>query len=151
MEKHINLSNENDQEIILDKQGMTVDIVGKFHLKKTQKKTITLRVIHRARSTTARILIRGVVEEQASLSILGTVVVEKSAQKTQSFLKEQILLLSKSAKAEAVPNLEIFANDVQCSHASSISHIDEHQMMYLMSRGLDESQARTQILNGFLK
>jgi len=147
----IDISEKNGmQEIILDKKGMELEIIGNFHVKGTEKKEISLRIVHKVPSTKASVKFHGVVEDSAFLKITGTIVVEKQAQQTQSFLREKILLLSPSAKAEAIPNLEILANDVKCSHAASITKINEDQLFYLMSRGLSQKQAEQEIVKGFL-
>jgi Fe-S cluster assembly protein SufD len=77
-------------------------------------------------------------------------VIEKNAQQTKSFLRENVLLLSPNAKAEAIPNLEIEANDVKCSHAATISNISDEEVFYLMSRGISRKEAEELIVEGFL-
>jgi len=91
------------------------------------------------------------VGDQAQAKIIGTIKVLPGAEKTNSFLAERLLILSDKARAEAVPNLEIEADDVKCSHAATVGKIDEEQMFYLMSRGLPRAQAQDIIVEGFLQ
>ena len=83
--------------------------------------------------------------------IRGKIIVEKKAQQTEAFLKEVILLVSAGARATAVPDLEIEANDVHCSHAAAVSKINPEQLYYLTSRGLSKSQSEDMIVEGFLR
>ena len=64
--------------------------------------------------------------------------------------QHRALLLGKNACAQAVPQLEIYADDVKCAHGSAIGFLDQEQMFYLQSRGLDEEQARTLLTTAFL-
>lgn len=150
--KVINVSDtRGDQEIILDREGMELRIVGAFEARDKEIIELNLRVIHKAPHTHAETLLRGVAWDQSSLRIHGTIIIEKGAQQTNSFLKENILLMSPTARAEAIPNLEIEANDVKCSHAATVSKIPEEHLFYLMSRGLTKKQSEKLIVEGFLK
>ncbi|HZZ98894.1 MAG TPA: SufD family Fe-S cluster assembly protein [Candidatus Saccharimonadia bacterium] len=140
-----------DVEIILSKKGEEVRIVGAFESHKDESIALNLRLIHKAPHTRAETLLRGVAWDRSSINLHGTIVIEKKAQQTNSFLKENVLLMSPNARAEAIPNLEIEANDVKCSHASTISKIPEEHLFYLMSRGLTKRAAEKLIVEGFLK
>ena len=151
MKKIIDVSDKiGELEIILDKKGMELEIVGIFQTRGSEIKELDIRIIHRAPHTVANTTLKGVAWDTSQLKLSGTIVIEKQAQQTQSFLRENILLLSPKAKAEAIPNLEILANDVKCSHAATISNISEEQVFYLMSRGLTRNKAEEIIVNGFL-
>jgi Fe-S cluster assembly protein SufD len=112
---------------------------------------LSVTIIHAAPHTTANTVIKAVVDDEAFAFISGTIIVKPAAQVTNSFLKENVLLLSEKARAEAIPNLEIEANDVKCSHAATVGKVDPEQLFYLQSRGLTPSQAKTAIAQGFLK
>jgi Fe-S cluster assembly protein SufD len=77
--------------------------------------------------------------------------VDPGAQQTDAFQESRNLLLSKRAHADAIPGLEIEANDVRCTHAAAISQIDRDQLFYLMSRGLRREQATRLVIDGFLQ
>lgn len=84
------------------------------------------------------------------MKLFGKIVIDQGAFGCSSFLTQRILLLDPGAKGEAVPELEILNNDVQCSHAASISSIPEEQLHYLMARGLPRKNAAKTIAEGFL-
>lgn len=152
MNTFIDISNEKGAvEVVLDTVGMDVDIFGAFHTKGNEHRDISVKIIHKAKHTRARITLKGVCEDSSILNIVGTIVVEKTAQGTQSFLKENILILSEKSSAHATPNLEIHTDDVKCSHAATISQIPKEHLFYLMSRGISQQNAQQLIIDGFLK
>ncbi len=149
--KTIDLSHKHgEQEVILDKEGMELRIIGMFETREHQILELTLKIIHKAPNTKAETLLRGVARDHSQLKLSGTILIEPTAHNTNSFLREQILLLSPYTKAEAIPNLEIHTDDVKCSHAATISNIPEEHIFYLMSRGLTKQQAEEIIVEGFL-
>jgi Fe-S cluster assembly scaffold protein SufB len=131
-------------------EGAEAEIVGAFRGRNKDQIEIEIEVVHKAKNTSANTHIRGVVGDQARAMVVGTIRVLSGAQQTNSFLAEKLLILSERARAEAVPNLEIEANDVKCSHAATVGKIDEEQLFYLMSRGLRQADARDIIVEGFL-
>ena len=76
--------------------------------------------------------------------------VDPGAQRTDAFQESRNLLLTKSAHADAIPGLEILANDVRCTHAAAIAQIDKEQLFYLRSHGLPEATAHRLVVEGFL-
>lgn len=131
-------------------QGAEVEVVGRFRGRGKEEIEIDIEVNHRAERTTANTHIRGVVEGEARARVNGTIKVFEGAQQTNSFLTEKVLILSDKARAEAIPNLEIEADEVKCSHAATVGKLDAEQMFYLMSRGLRQSEAKDMIVEGFL-
>jgi Fe-S cluster assembly protein SufD len=77
--------------------------------------------------------------------------VDPGAQQTDAFQENRNLLLSKQAHADAIPGLEIEANDVRCTHAAAIAQVDPEQLHYLRARGVPEAQAKSLIIDGFLQ
>ena len=71
----------------------------------------------------------------------GNIIVDPGAQKTDAFQESRNLLLSKRAHADAIPGLEIQANDVRCTHAAAVAQVDPEQLFYLRSHGLRERRA----------
>ena len=152
MKKIIDVSNQiGDVEIVLHEPDIDVKIVGVFELKHKEQKTLNLRVIHTAPRITTEVDLCGVVWDDAQLNLSGTLVIEHKANKTNAQLHEKILLMSPNAKATAIPNLEIKTDDVKCLHTASISSIDEHQLFYAMSRGIEKHAAQKLIADGFLE
>jgi Fe-S cluster assembly protein SufD len=151
MKKIVDVSNKSGfLEIILAKEGQELEIVGRFQTHGVEVRELNIRIVHRAPRTTANTTLKGVVWDDSQLKLSGTIVIEKNAQQTKSFLRENVLLLSPNAKAEAIPNLEIEANDVKCSHAATISNISDEEVFYLMSRGISRKEAEELIVEGFL-
>ena len=79
----------------------------------------------------------------------GLVSIRKGAKNTDTFFREDALLLSDTAKAEASPSLEIDENEVKAGHASTVGPVDEEQLFFLMSRGIIQKQARKLIVKGY--
>ena len=77
--------------------------------------------------------------------------VDPGAQQTDAFQECRNLLLSKRAHADAIPGLEILANDVRCTHAAAIAQIDKEQLFYLRARGLGEPVAQRLVIEGFMQ
>jgi Fe-S cluster assembly protein SufD len=149
--KTIKLTAPGNYTYILDKQNQEIAIIGRFKVEKSDKFSLNLAVIHRAKNTSANISLKATAGDTAHVNIRGKVLVEAEATGTNSFLEERILLLSPKATAEAVPDLEIKTNDVICSHAATVGEIDAKQIFYLSSRGLPENEAKNLIAEGFLK
>lgn len=109
-----------------------------------------LTVIHDAVRTKSRVNARGVVSNAQNVVSHAKVVIPKHGQFSDSFVKQRFLLLDDSAQAEAIPSLEIEADNVKASHSTTISQLDAEKIFYLTSRGISESEARKLIIQGFL-
>ncbi len=105
---------------------------------------------HAAPNTTSDLAFRGVLAERSSAVWKGNIIVDPGAQKTDAFQESRNLLLSKRAHADAIPGLEIQANDVRCTHAAAVAQVDPEQLFYLRSRGLREEVAKRLVIEGFL-
>jgi Fe-S cluster assembly protein SufD len=106
---------------------------------------------HRAPRCRSEVLYKGAVADTARAVYSGLIYVAPGANKTDGFQTSRNLVLSKGAWAEAIPKLEILANDVRCSHAAAVGPIDEEQQYYLESRGLEPGVARRLIVFGFFE
>jgi Fe-S cluster assembly protein SufD len=105
---------------------------------------------HAAEHTTSDLAFRGVLADRATAVWRGMIRVDPGAQKTDAFQESRNLLLSKRAHADAIPGLEIEADDVRCTHAAAVAQIDAEQLHYLRAHGLREAEARRLIVDGFL-
>jgi Fe-S cluster assembly scaffold protein SufB len=106
---------------------------------------------HGAPNTTSDLAFRGILADRSSAVWRGMIKVDPGAQQTDAFQECRNLLLSKRAHADAIPGLEILANDVRCTHAAAIAQIDKEQLFYLRTRGLgrgDRDAARDRGLHG---
>ncbi|MGB2485638.1 MAG: Fe-S cluster assembly protein SufD [Candidatus Puniceispirillaceae bacterium] len=115
-----------------------------------QHHDITSFVAHEMRDCASRQLIRGVLDDKARGVFQGKVRVAPDAQKTDGQQMSRALLLSRDAEADAKPELEIFADDVVCSHGATVGELDENLMFYLKSRGISETDARDMLIDAFL-
>jgi Fe-S cluster assembly protein SufD len=106
---------------------------------------------HAAPNTTSDLAFRGVLAGRSTTVWRGMIKVDPGAQQTDAFQDNRNLLLSKRAHADAIPGLEILANDVRCTHAAAVAQIDREQVFYLMSRGLRRETATRLIIDGFLQ
>jgi Fe-S cluster assembly protein SufD len=111
---------------------------------------IETRVLHLAPRTRSDIHVRAALSDRARCAFSGNVVMEKEAVLADARLEDHVLLLSESARSDSVPALEIRAMDVKASHAASTGPVDPEALFYLLSRGLDEVQARHLLVKGFL-
>ncbi|MFL5817309.1 MAG: Fe-S cluster assembly protein SufD [Conexibacter sp.] len=105
---------------------------------------------HAAPHTTSDLAFRGVLQGRSEAVWRGNIIVDPGAQQTDAFQESRNLLLSKKAHADAIPGLEIQANDVRCTHAAAIAQIDPEQLFYLESRGLRNETAKRLVIEGFL-
>jgi len=105
---------------------------------------------HAAPNTTSDLAFRGVLQGRSTAVWKGNIIVDPGAQKTDAFQESRNLLLSKRAHADAIPGLEIQANDVRCTHAAAVAQVDPEQLFYLRSRGLPPAVAKRLVIEGFL-
>jgi len=106
---------------------------------------------HAAPNTFSDLAFRGVLAAGSTAVWRGMIRVDPGAQGTDAFQESRNLLLSPEAHADAIPGLEIEADDVRCTHAAAIAQIDRDQLFYLTSRGLDPATAKQVIIEGFLE
>jgi len=106
---------------------------------------------HGAPNTTSDLAFRGILNDRSQAVWRGMIKVDPGAQQTDAFQECRNLLLSKRAHADAIPGLEILANDVRCTHAAAIAQIDKEQLFYLRSRGLGEPVAKRLVIEGFMQ
>ncbi len=106
---------------------------------------------HVGKGTKGNIVVKGIVKDNAVVRLDGMIRVAESGGGAESKLTENVMLLNPGAHAEANPELEILNNDVQSTHAATVSQIDEEKIFYLMSRGVSREKARRMIARGFLE
>lgn len=115
----------------------------------TQQFDIYTESDHSTNNTYSNIVTRGVVDDSAKVLSRGLVKIQENAQGSNGYEQQDALILSEHAHAYAIPNLEIHNHDVKCSHGSTVGRIDEEKLFYIMSRGLNEKQAKEQIIDGY--
>jgi len=105
---------------------------------------------HAAPHTNSDLAFRGVLSGRATAVWSGMIKVDRDAQQTDAFQESRNLLLSKKSHADAIPGLEIEADDVRCTHAAAVAQVDREQLYYLTSRGLRQEDATRLVVEGFL-
>jgi len=140
---------ENEQRVFrLAGEGAELELDEIFMSGNVQS---NVTVVHDALRTKSRVNARGVVGKGQNTVSHAKIVIPKHGQLSDSFVKQNFLLLDESAEAEAIPSLEIEADEVKASHAATISPIDAEKLFYMASRGIPFSEARKLIIQGFLK
>ena len=104
---------------------------------------------HTAPNCTSNQLFKGILDEDATGSFNGKILVRKEAQKTQAYQKNNNILLSSAARMNTKPHLEIYADDVKCSHGATVGQLDMEALFYLRSRGIGEKEARHLLMYAF--
>jgi Fe-S cluster assembly protein SufD len=136
-------------EARLDGQGGESDQLAVYFGDGTQMLDFRTLQDHNAPNTRSDLLFKGAVEDEARSVYSGLVRLRHAAQKANAFQTNRNLVLTEGARAESIPNLEIEANDVRCSHASTVGPIDDDQRYYLESRGVEPEEAERLIVLGF--
>lgn len=117
----------------------------------TQHGDFTSIIRHKAPSCPSRQTVKSVLAGKARGVFQGKIEVDQIAQKTDGYQMSQALLLSPQAEMDIKPELQIFADDVKCSHGATIGTLDEEQVFYLRSRGIEEADARQILIRAFLE
>jgi Fe-S cluster assembly protein SufD len=131
--------------------GASARVTGAYAGHGTQHIDYDTTQEHAAPHTTSDLAFRGVLRDRATAVWSGMIKVDPGAQRTDAFQENRNLLLTDGAHADAIPGLEIEANDVRCTHAATVARLDEDALFYLQSRGLDRSEAERLLVGGFLE
>jgi len=108
------------------------------------------RIIHVNKNNKSKMLVKGVLKGRSSVFFDGNIVIGKKASNSEGFQKSEVLILGNNCEYKALPELEIENQNVKCGHAATIGRINKEMLFYLMSRGMSEKEAETEIVNGFL-
>jgi Fe-S cluster assembly protein SufD len=130
--------------------GTTLDLGGASLLKGRQHGDTTLLVDHAAGGCQGRELFKSVLDGASRGVFQGKIIVRPGAQKTDSRMMTRALLLSEDAEADNKPELEIFADDVQCGHGATSGALDDNLKFYLMARGIPEKDAEALLIQSFV-
>lgn len=144
------LAEPRDREIVLAGDRAEADVFGIFLGQNDDHLKLKLDTTHASPNTRGRTEFKAVLGGGSILEFYGMIKILKDAQNSNDFLQQDSLMLSKDAKANAVPGLEIEANEVKASHGATAKPVDPEQKFYLMSRGLSEQQAEAMVVQGFI-
>jgi Fe-S cluster assembly protein SufD len=139
------------QEVFLDGKGATAQVNGVTFATDKQLISYYTQQTHNAPNTQSDLLYKDVVRDHARCIWRGMIKVAKDAQKTDGYQRNDSLLLSDTCRVDAIPGLEIEADDVRCTHGATCGRVDEEQLFYCMCRGLKRSEAMHLIVEGFFQ
>ncbi len=139
----------NQQFVLLAGEGTVANLRGLSLLADKQHADTTLAVDHATPGGQSREVFKAVVDDEARAVFQGKITVRQQAQKTDAKMMTRALLLSDNAEADGKPELEIFADDVQCGHGSTTGTLDDQLKFYLMARGIPEKEAAALLIQAF--
>lgn len=139
----------NDIRVLLDGPGAECDLNGLYVTKGHQHVDNHTTIDHAKPNCVSRELYKGILDDNSSGVFNGKIVVRKDAQKTNARQTNKNLLLSKGAGVNTTPQLEIFADDVKCTHGATIGQLNEEELFYLRSRGIEKSAAKILLTYAF--
>ena len=141
---------KNEVNCNLNGEYSSAFINGVFSLKENQQHEIRTTIKHLVENTKSYQLIKSVLGKDSKSAYQGRIFVDSKAQKTDGYQLSKAILLDETSEFNAKPELEIYADDVKCSHGSASGSLNEESIFYLMSRGLDYQQSKELLINGFL-
>ena len=142
--------NKLDIEIDLNEERCSSSIFSALNLSGSEHQEIKTRINHNAPNCQSYQKIKNVLNNQSKGVYQGKIFVKNIAQKTDAYQLSKALILNDQAEFDAKPELEIYADDVKCSHGSTSGSIDFDSIHYLKSRGIPEKEALKMLINGFL-
>ena len=141
---------KNEINCNLNGEYSSAFINGIFSLKEKQQHEIRTTINHLVENTKSYQLIKSVLGKHTKSAYQGRIFVNSKAQKTDGYQLSKAILLDETSEFNAKPELEIYADDVKCSHGSASGSLNEESIFYLMSRGLNYKQSKELLINGFL-
>ena len=134
----------------LEGEGGKCRLNGAYLMRGREHCDNTTQIEHLVPNTNCREVFKGVLDDEAHAVFQGRIVVHKDAQRTDGHQLSKALLLSDGAEMDAKPELEIYADDVKCSHGATTGQLDETALFYLRSRGIPDALARNLLIQSFL-
>lgn len=139
----------NDLNPVLDGEGIESNMFGLYITDGEQHVDNHTTIDHAKPNCNSNELYKGVLNGKSRAVFNGKVFVRRDAQKTNAYQSNKNILLSKDAMVDTKPQLEIFADDVKCSHGATVGQLDEQSLFYLRSRGIDKESARKILVRAF--
>ena len=137
-------------EVDLVGEGASLDLGGVYRCSGDERVAFHLNVRHLCGGCTSRQLFKGIVGGRSRVVFDGLIHVAPDAQKTEAYQENHSILLSGEAQVQTSPQLEIYADDVVCSHGATIGSLSEDELFYMRSRGIPEAEARQMQIQSFL-
>jgi Fe-S cluster assembly protein SufD len=139
----------NELHVDLAGQGAEADLNGVYLMDKKQHIDNQVTVRHLVPNCYSSELFKGVLDDEATGVFNGYIYVEKDAQKTNAFQQNNNILITPQAQIDTMPFLEIYADDVKCSHGATVGQLDQDALFYLMQRGIGREDARMLLMYAF--
>lgn len=143
-------SRDIDVSVDLLGPGAEAHLKGLYLCKADEKVNFRIVMHHCAPGCKSTQLFNGIAGGQAQVSFHGTIVVAPDAQQTEAYQENHNIVLTPEAKVNTQPQLEIYADDVKCSHGATVGQLNEDELFYMRSRGIPESEAKTLQMLSFL-
>lgn len=137
-------------DISIKTEKAKVYIYGMYIGKKNDNFTLNTIQHHKIGNSVSDLLIKGIFFDESKFHYEGLIRIDKKAQKSNAYQKNQNLVMSKEVFVDSRPYLEILANDVRCTHGSTTGQLDKEQLYFAKTRGLSEKEAQKMLLEGFV-
>jgi len=139
----------NEKTVLLEGSGAHCELSGVYHSALREQVANHIRLQHEAAHTTSKTNYKGLADGQSKAIFNGSIYVKENAQKINAQLSNKNLLLSANAAVNTKPELEIYADDVQCAHGANVGQLDENALFFLQARGMAPTQARQMLIRAF--
>ena len=136
--------------IVLEGEGARANVGGVYLCPSDERLDISVTMEHKVGGCVSNQDFKGIVGGTAQVGFYGRIVVAHDAQKTEAYQADHNLLLTDTAKVTTRPQLEIYADDVKCSHGATVGKLDEEAQFYMRSRGIPQAEARVLQMVSFL-
>jgi len=140
---------KNFSELALDGDGAVGKMSGYYFTENEQHLDHDTQQNHNAANTTSDLLFKGALKDKSRSVWQGMIYVAPGAQKTDGYQANRNLVLSKAARADSIPGLEIMADDVRCTHGATVGRLEDEHIFYLMARGMTRKDAERMVVDGF--
>ena len=137
-------------DVTLKGEGAEANIYGAYVFGSDERVNIAVDMHHDVPHCNSRQLFKGVAGGKSKVDFYGKIIVAKDAQRTEAYQENHNILLSDSAKVDTKPQLEIYADDVKCSHGATIGRLNEEEQFYMRSRGISLEDARVLQMISFI-
>lgn len=139
-----------DMDVVLAGEGAHADIYGAYVCGSDEKVKISVDMCHNVPHCNSRQLFKGIAGGESRVDFYGKIIVAQDAQRTEAYQENHNLLLSEKAKVDTKPQLEIYADDVKCTHGATIGRLNEDEQFYMRSRGISLEDAKALQMISFI-
>ncbi len=141
----------NSLKLMVNGEGAEINFFGFISGKEKARFELAVVAEHVKPGGKSTINMNAVMYDESLLDFKGNLIIEREAQLTDTYLASHSLLMNKGARAHTVPSLEVLANDVKAGHAATVGKVNEEDLFYLLSRGIDKQSAEQLLVLGFFE